>query len=250
MAPGLIREQCDVKGVSIRAIADCRAAASVVTQEFANSIYKTGRAVWREGASDLLSLHGFGGMKVQLYETYFAAKVKAFDTVFDQVFFVVNKAVHSVLLGLPAIMAVCVHLLTITGRDTIPDMNKALTLNFMPTWHQQKAAESLNCLVVLMKKQPDQMDQALAWEKLDLGEFGPQLNLLIELIQENPHMSKSLKRSWTQMTKMNCLAWSPFQKMSHKLRHRQVQRPFWASSLRGATTRILCRCPGLGCVIC
>ncbi len=37
-----------------------------------------------------------------------------------------------------------------------------------------------------MKKQPDQMDQAFVWEKLDLGEFGLQLNLLTELIQENP----------------------------------------------------------------
>ncbi len=98
MAPGLIQEQCDIEGVSIKAIADCRAAASVVTREFAYSIYKTGEAVWREGASDLLSFHGFRGMKVQLYETYFAAKVKAFDTIFDQVFFIVNKAVHPVLL--------------------------------------------------------------------------------------------------------------------------------------------------------
>ncbi len=38
----------------------------------------------------------------------------------------------------------------------------------------------------LDEKQLDQMDQALAWEKLDLGEFGPWLNLLTELIQESP----------------------------------------------------------------
>ncbi len=31
------------------------------------------------------------------------------------------------------------------------------------------------------------MDLVLAWEKLNLGEFSPQLNLLTELIQENPH---------------------------------------------------------------
>ncbi len=48
MAPGLIHEQCNIEGVNIRAIADCRAAASVVTREFAYAVYKTGKAVWRE----------------------------------------------------------------------------------------------------------------------------------------------------------------------------------------------------------
>ncbi len=119
----LIHEQCNIEGVNVRAIADCGAAASVVTQEFAYAIYKTGEAVWREGASDLLSLHGFGGIKVPLCETYFAAKVKAFDMVFDQVFFVVDKAVHFALLGLPALMAACICLLTITGQDVMPDFN-------------------------------------------------------------------------------------------------------------------------------
>ncbi len=48
MAPGLIHEQCDIEGVNIRAIADCRAAASVVTREFAYAVYKTSEAIWRE----------------------------------------------------------------------------------------------------------------------------------------------------------------------------------------------------------
>ncbi len=146
MAPGLIQEECDIEDVSIKAIADCRAATSVVTREFAYSVYKGGEAVWREGASNLLSLHGFGGMHVHIYEMYFAAKVKPFDTIFDQVFFVVDKAAHPVLLGLPAMMAARVHLLTVTGRDVMPEMNKALTLSFQPTWQQQKAAHSLNLL--------------------------------------------------------------------------------------------------------
>ncbi len=94
---------------------DCRATASVVTREFAYVVYKTRKAIWREGASDLLSLHCFGGIKVPLCEMYFAAKVKAFDTVFDQVFFVVDKAVHFALLGLPALMAARVCLLMVTG---------------------------------------------------------------------------------------------------------------------------------------
>ncbi len=41
MAPGLIQEECEIEGVSNKAIADCRAATSVVTQEFAYSVYKT-----------------------------------------------------------------------------------------------------------------------------------------------------------------------------------------------------------------
>ncbi len=68
MAPGLIREQCNIEGVNVRAIADCGAAASVGAREFAYTVYKTGEVVWREGVSDLLSLHGFGGIKVQLCE--------------------------------------------------------------------------------------------------------------------------------------------------------------------------------------
>ncbi len=101
-------------------------------------------------------------MRVQLYEMYFAVKVKALDTVFDQVFFVVNKVVHPVLLGLLAMMAACVHLLTVAGRDMMPEMSKALTLSFMPTWHQQRAAQSLNYLADLKKQQPGEMDQTRA----------------------------------------------------------------------------------------
>ncbi len=52
---------------------------------------------------------------MQLYEMYFAAKVKAFDTVFDQVFIIVNKAAHPILLGLLAMMAAHAHLLTVTS---------------------------------------------------------------------------------------------------------------------------------------
>ncbi len=63
----------------------------------------------------------------------------------------------------------------------MPDMNKALTLNFQPTWHQQKAAQSLNYLADFMKHQPGEMEQTRAWETLSLGEFGlEQLNLLVD----------------------------------------------------------------------
>ncbi len=191
MALGLIHEQCNIEGVNVRAIADCSAAASVVTREFAYAIYKSGEAVWREGASDLLSLHGFGGIKVPLCEMYFAAKVKAFDTVFDQVFFVVDKAVHFALLGLPALMAARVQLLTITGRDVMPDFNKALTLDVSS--HQRKAAETLNSLAELMRQEVNQLNPMIAWENLRLSEFGPQLNMLTELIPTNQPQNAELE---------------------------------------------------------
>ncbi len=181
MAPGLIQEECDIEDVSIKAIADCRAAASVVTWEFAYSVYKGGEAVWREGASNLLSLHGFRGMHVHIYETYFAAKVKAFDTVFDQVFFIVDKVVHPILLGLLAMMAARMCLLTVISHDVMPEMKKALSLSFQPAWHQQKAAQSLNYLVDLMRQQPVEMKQTWAWETLSLGDFSlQQVNLLMD----------------------------------------------------------------------
>ncbi len=182
MAPSLIHEQCNVEGVNVRAIADCGAAASVVTQEFAYAVYLTGEAIWREGASDLLSLHGSGGIKVPLCEMYFAAKVRAFDTTFDQVFFVVDKAIHCDLLGLPALMATCVRLLTITGWDVMPDFTKALTIDVGN--HQRKAAESLNSLADLMRCEPNPLHPNVAWQKLRLSEFGPQINLLTELISD------------------------------------------------------------------
>ncbi|MCP4547139.1 MAG: retroviral-like aspartic protease, partial [bacterium] len=177
MAPGLLHEQCNIEQVNVRAIADCGAAASVVTREFAYHVYQNGDAIWREGASNLLSLHGFGGIQVPLCETYFAAQVSAFDTVFDQVFFVVDKAVHMALLGLPALMAARVRLLTVTGRDVMPDFNKALALNL----YKREAAESLNSLAGVMRHDIDQLDSQLdpadAWQNLGLGEFGLQMNL-------------------------------------------------------------------------
>ncbi len=152
-----------------------------MTQEFTYSVYKGGEAVWREGASNLLSLHGFGGMHIHIYEMYLTAKVKAFDTVSDQVFFIVGKAAHPVLLGLPAMMAARMRLLTVTGRDMMPEMNKVLILSFQPTWHQQKAAHSLNYLADLMKQQPGEIEQTRTQEMLSLGNFGlQQVNLLMD----------------------------------------------------------------------
>ncbi len=82
MVLGLIQEECHIKDVWVESIADCRAAASVVTWEFTYSVYKN------EGASNLLSLNGFSGTHVSIHETYLAVKVSTFDTTFNQVFLV------------------------------------------------------------------------------------------------------------------------------------------------------------------
>ncbi len=59
--------------------------------------------------------------------------------------------------------------MTVAGRDVMPEMNKVLTLSFTPTWHQQKAAQTLNYLADLMKQQPGEMEQTWAWEMLRFG---------------------------------------------------------------------------------
>ncbi len=68
----------------------------------------------------------------------------------------------------------------------MPEMSKALMLSFTPTLHQQRAAQSLNYLVDMMKQQLGEMDQTQAWQTLGLGDFGLQLNLLMELIPQSP----------------------------------------------------------------
>ncbi|MCP4549196.1 MAG: hypothetical protein GY835_22310, partial [bacterium] len=97
------------------------------------------------------------------------------------------------LLGLPALMATRVQLLTVTGRDDMPDVNKALTLNV----YKREAAESLNSLAGLMHHDTDQLDSQLdpmvAWQNLRLGEFGPQMNLLTEVIQEEQPQEPALE---------------------------------------------------------
>ncbi len=89
----------------VQATMDCATAASVCDQETAYKVFQKGKAVFCEGAKDLLSLHAFGGINIELYDTYFAARVKACDTRFDQIFFIVNNKLHKVLLGLPALIA-------------------------------------------------------------------------------------------------------------------------------------------------
>ncbi len=54
-------------------------------------VFENGKAIFCSGAHKLLSLHAFGGINIKIYNTYFAARVKACDAQFDQIFFVVNN---------------------------------------------------------------------------------------------------------------------------------------------------------------
>ncbi len=92
MVLNMIQESAPIEGVQVQAAMDCAAAASAC------------EAIFCQGSQKLLSLHAFGGINIMLYNTYFAARVKACDMHFDQIFFIVNNKLHPVLLGLPALI--------------------------------------------------------------------------------------------------------------------------------------------------
>ncbi len=62
-----------IDGVKMTACIDTRAAANVCTREEAYKVYMNGEAIFREGARELLCLTAFGGGKVHIEETFFAA---------------------------------------------------------------------------------------------------------------------------------------------------------------------------------
>ncbi len=74
--PGLLSNMVHVEatidGVKVKAFIDTGAAATVCVRQVAYTICMNGEAVFREGASHLLSLTAFGGSKVHLNETFFA----------------------------------------------------------------------------------------------------------------------------------------------------------------------------------
>ncbi|MCP4529558.1 MAG: hypothetical protein GY833_27130, partial [Aestuariibacter sp.] len=111
MVPSMIQESASIEGMLVKATMDCAAAASVCDRETAYQVFKHGKAVFCSGAQKLLSLHAFGGINIKLYDTYFATRVKACDTGFNQIFFIVNNQMHPVLLGLPALISAKCQLL-------------------------------------------------------------------------------------------------------------------------------------------
>ncbi len=73
LVSSMIHAEATIDGVRVNAFIDTGAAANVCTHPVAYQAYINGKAVFREGASCLLSLTAFGGSKVNLYETFFAA---------------------------------------------------------------------------------------------------------------------------------------------------------------------------------
>ncbi len=75
--PGLLSNMVHVEamidGVKVNAFIDTGAAANACTCHIAYTIYLNGEAVFQEGPSRLLLLTAFGGSKVDLHETFFAA---------------------------------------------------------------------------------------------------------------------------------------------------------------------------------
>ncbi len=79
--PGLVSSMITISvtidGIEMTTCVDTRAAANMCTQEEAYKVHMNGEAVFREGAWDLLSLTVFGGSKVHIEETFFAACIHA-----------------------------------------------------------------------------------------------------------------------------------------------------------------------------
>ncbi len=131
--PGLVSSMITIPvvidGVEMKACVDTGATANVCTREEAYKVYMNGEAIFQEGAMELLSLTAFGGSKVNIEETFFAARVEAFGTTFDQLFFIVDSDQQHMLLGLPALTAVKLRLLTVDGQDLMPSTSKTFSLD-------------------------------------------------------------------------------------------------------------------------
>ncbi len=118
--------------VEMKACVDMGAAANMCTREEVYKVYMNGEAIFHEGAGNLLSLTAFGGGKMDIEETFFAARVEAFGSMFDQLFFIVDSDQQHVLLGLPALIQVELWLLTQDGTDLMPNFSKVFNLDVDP----------------------------------------------------------------------------------------------------------------------
>ncbi len=150
--PGLVSSMITVpvmiEGVPMNACVDTGAAANVCTREEAYKVYQGGKAIFQEGARELLSLTAFGGSKVELEETFFAARVNAFGRTFDQLFFIVDNDRQHLLLGLPALVQSKLRLLTPDGVDLMPSRTKHFNLDVEPDAAWMKLTMQLNTTTV------------------------------------------------------------------------------------------------------
>ncbi|MCP4600751.1 MAG: hypothetical protein GY847_09500, partial [Proteobacteria bacterium] len=116
-----------------------------------------------------------GGINIKLYDTYFAARVKACNTRFDQIFFIVDNRIHPVLLSLPALINAKCRLLTVYGHDMMPGIHQAMTLDLTKVdQRREQATHGLNTLAYKMIEDGPVQTSAVTWKNLDFHEFGPQ----------------------------------------------------------------------------
>ncbi len=172
MVPNMIQESAVIEGVQVKATMDCATAASVCDRETAYKIFQSGKAVFCQGSQKLLSLHAFGSINITLYDRYFAARVKACDTCFNQIFFIVNSKLHPVLLSLPALIAAQSRLLTVKGHDMMPETHSALMLDLTKMdQHWEHAAKGLNSLAYQIIEQGLTQSSETTWENLNFEDF-------------------------------------------------------------------------------
>ncbi len=159
-----------IAGVPMNACDDTGAAANVCTREEAYKVYMQGDAIFQEGARELLSLTAFGGSKVELEETFSAARVDAFGATFDQLFFIVDNDSQHLLLGLPALVQSKLRLLTPDGTNLMPEMTKLWNLDVDSERDaaQMKLTTQLNPTAVKLRTE---------WNKSPVHDFDPYRNL-------------------------------------------------------------------------
>ncbi len=179
--PGLVSSMITIPvmidGVQMTACIGTRAAANVCTREEAYKVYMSGEVIFREGAKELLSLMAFGGGKVHIEETFFAARVKAFGTTFDQLFFIVDSDQQHMLLGLPALIQAQLCLLMLDGMDLMPSLIKIFNLDVDSDWGaaRMKLTKQLNSTAVKLRM--ERIDSTVPefdpYNSLKFADFGP-----------------------------------------------------------------------------
>ncbi len=94
---------------------------------------------------------------------------------FDQIFFIVNNKMHTVLLSLPALISTRCRLLTVDGRDLMPETHSALTLDLTKVdQHRECATQGLNSLAYHLIEQGPIQSSETTWKNLNFEDFGPQ----------------------------------------------------------------------------
>ncbi len=138
-----ISDTVKVNGCRVNAEIDPGAAVSMISRDFAMTLTNEG-AMLRQGANSLFSLHGYGQNPIRIRDEYLNVKIEAMDSTFQHNLFISDDTSVPLLLGLPAVTAVGVKLLTQTGRDLLSVSSSAAS-NLETT--RQGTINSVTCQV-------------------------------------------------------------------------------------------------------